>query len=215
MKRKFKHWTPQYIKNRLALMWFEKNNPDFPWLTKEAIVFLDDWLKPTDQGVEWGSGRSTLWIAKRVGHLLSIEHNDNWYDQTRMALAMHNIVNVDYRQVSLPTRDNTNETDEFAKQTYGLEDKILDFALVDGADGTRAACVREAMRLLRPCGLLILDNANRYISHSTISPGSVGKGFKRNIAWSKTEAELKSWRTIWTSNGVWDTAFFVKEPNSS
>jgi len=43
-------------------MAYEKTHPDAPWLTAHAIAFLVDWLRPEDTGVEWGSGRSTLWL---------------------------------------------------------------------------------------------------------------------------------------------------------
>jgi hypothetical protein len=46
-------------------------HPDVPWLTRQAVEILEDWLKPGYVGLEWGSGRSTLWFARRVSHLTS------------------------------------------------------------------------------------------------------------------------------------------------
>jgi hypothetical protein len=67
--RPFAHWTPRYVKNRLALMAYERFNPEQPWLTRNMIEILENWLKPTDVGLEFGSGRSTTWFARRVRHL--------------------------------------------------------------------------------------------------------------------------------------------------
>jgi len=67
--RSFQHWTPRYIWNRLALMAHERQHPDLPWLTRAMIENLDTWLRPDDVGLEFGSGRSTVWFAQKVGHL--------------------------------------------------------------------------------------------------------------------------------------------------
>ncbi len=56
-------------------------NPEHPWLTKEASFILVSLLKETDIGLEGGSGRSTLWFARRVKKLTSVEHNKNWYNK--------------------------------------------------------------------------------------------------------------------------------------
>ncbi|GAI22903.1 unnamed protein product, partial [marine sediment metagenome] len=31
-------------------------HPDVPWLTRQAVEILEDWLKPGYVGLEWGSG---------------------------------------------------------------------------------------------------------------------------------------------------------------
>jgi putative heme iron utilization protein len=49
-------------------------HPNWPWLTKEAILLLERLLRPDDIGLEFGSGRSTIWFAERVEKLISIEH---------------------------------------------------------------------------------------------------------------------------------------------
>ena len=75
MKRSFRHWTFRYLIDRTELLLYERRHPDLPWLTREAVDFLASWLQPSDHGLEWGSGRSTVWLAQRVSRLVSIEHN--------------------------------------------------------------------------------------------------------------------------------------------
>jgi predicted O-methyltransferase YrrM len=72
-KRTFKHWTPRYIFNRINLYYFEKKNPDLPWLTSESISLIDNLIKKSDKMIEFGSGRSTAWLAQRVDELTSVE----------------------------------------------------------------------------------------------------------------------------------------------
>jgi hypothetical protein len=33
-------------------IWYQKRNPDHPWLTAQAIQILENWLRPTDVGIE-------------------------------------------------------------------------------------------------------------------------------------------------------------------
>jgi len=79
--RSFGHLTPRYIWNRLALIVYEQNNPNLPWITRDMINILETWLRPTDIGLEFGSGRSTSWFASRVSHLTSVEDNSEWYQR--------------------------------------------------------------------------------------------------------------------------------------
>ena len=64
--RKIGHWTPRYVVNRVAWFVYERRNMDKPWLTPRAVELLSELILPTDTGIEWGSGRSTAWFAKRL-----------------------------------------------------------------------------------------------------------------------------------------------------
>src|SRR4051812_3857706 len=73
------HWTPRYALNRALSAWFYFRHPEAPWLTPQSIALLDAWLKPSHRGIEWGAGRSTVWVGRRVAHLLSIECDPQWH----------------------------------------------------------------------------------------------------------------------------------------
>jgi hypothetical protein len=60
-------------------MYDEARNPENPWLTKQAVHFLSQTLRADDVGIEFGSGRSTIWFARRLRHLISVENNPLWY----------------------------------------------------------------------------------------------------------------------------------------
>src|SRR3990167_9685848 len=58
-----------------------------PWLTDEAIQFLDKFLKEAPKIVlELGSGGSTVWFAERAYNLISFEHDIRWYNRADSAL---------------------------------------------------------------------------------------------------------------------------------
>jgi predicted O-methyltransferase YrrM len=49
-----------------------------PWITYSARYQLEKWLRPSDKVFEYGSGYSSLWFAKRVAEVKSVEHDSLW-----------------------------------------------------------------------------------------------------------------------------------------
>jgi len=209
---------PAYFFKRLGQMRFEKSHPDAPWLGESAILLLDSYLQEDDVGWEWGSGRSTLWLARRVAHLHSIEDDRLWYQAVKNELkAARLTAKVTYQFIPC----EWSEMDEPAEHPYAgaanaLPEGSLDFALVDG--NIRACCMRLILGKLKPGGLLILDNANRFIPnryldrHTTVHERRCEP---RSEAWKETMELLTPWRWINTTNGIWDTRFWIKPPIGS
>jgi len=204
---------PRYYIKRLQQARFQRAYPDAPWLTASAILLLDNWLKKTDVGFEWGSGRSTIWFASRVSKVISIEENKAWFDIVTARLNENSIANrVDYRFVECGLR----EQDERSSHPYvdvvnEMADASLDFALVDG--NLRLACLRSVQSKIKPGGLLILDNANRYVPNASLpilQTVNEPRSAPRSELWGQTLGDLKSWRWMNTTDGIWDTRFWVK-----
>lgn len=159
--RSIRHWTPRYIINRLVLMNYERNNPNSPWLTHFMVDLLDTWLCSTDVGLEFGSGRSTIWFAKRVKHLISVEHDPEWYAKVNKQLHMLGepiSERVDYRL--LQVEKAKPETSEYVKVFEEIKNESLDFCLVDGM--ARDYCALASIDKLKSGGILIIDNINWY-----------------------------------------------------
>ncbi len=115
-------------------------------------------------GFEWGSGRSTLWFAKRSAHLTSIESYAAWYQQvTRMAQEA-SLTNVDLRHVPLEHPEAHTYAFDYpqlpANPSAILDhsDATLDFVVVDG--WYRPVCARVALPKLKPGGILLIDNTD-------------------------------------------------------
>jgi hypothetical protein len=190
-----------YLWDRLWVIGYERIYPDAPWLTRTMVEILSSWLRPTDQGLEWGSGRSTLWFAKRTGPLIAIEHDQTWYLKIRSMCEKKGITNIDYRLLS--------QEPEYVSAAKRLPGNSLDFCLVDGI--ARDYCALAVLPHLRPGGILILDNSNWYLPSESRSPNS--RRFQNGPAsdtWQVFLNEVKEWRYIWTTNGVWDTTLWVK-----
>jgi predicted O-methyltransferase YrrM len=209
-ERSFRHWSPRYVWDRVQLFRHERAHPDDPWLTGEAVRFLDNWLRPGDAGVEWGTGRSTAWFARRVGRLLSIEHDERWYSRVSAQLTARRIATVDLRLAPVEEAERPTRDHPYLALATSVPAHSLDFVLVDGV--WREHCAEVALGLVRPGGLLVLDNANWFLPHATRSPASVGaQGVPHNECWTGVWRRLKPLRCLWTSNGVTDTAIFFAE----
>ncbi len=207
---KIRHWTPRYIYNRLAVIIYLIRRPDTPWLTQTSIAMLESWLRPTDRGLEWGSGRSTAWFAARTAHLRSIEHDPQWAKKVENVLRQRRInERVDYRCEEDGSEERPDSRYVLAAADIPVES--IDYCLVDGV--SREHCILMCLEKIKPGGLLILDNANWYLPHvkNPKLPGSRQSG--ESIAsenWEKFAQNVENWRCMWTTNGVVATALWVK-----
>jgi len=178
-------------------------NPDAPWLTADAVKILTTLLKPTDVGFEWGAGKSTLWFARRVSHLTSVEHNDHWHATVKERIDAAGLKNVDLVFASL----EGNEKSTYVQAIRNVKDASLDFVLVDGR--LRSLCTLAAIPKIRPGGILIIDNINEYIPCSSYAPDSRREADgPKDEGWASLIDILRSYRCIWTDNGKSNTAIY-------
>jgi predicted O-methyltransferase YrrM len=170
------------------------------------VRFLDLWLKPTDRAFEWGSGRSTLWIAKRVHSIISVEHNAAWFKRVRSRATMLGLENV---KLLLRGQDGSGDRTQDYVSAIDEVDQRLDLVIVDGIH--RDVCALAALRQLKPSGLLLIDNVNWYLPSPSRSPSSRSEGDgPESPAWKEFGQKVAGWRLIWTTNGVCDTGIWVK-----
>jgi predicted O-methyltransferase YrrM len=208
--RKIGHWTPTYIYDRLAVIRYEKKHPDAPWITASMISILEDWLRPADVGLEFGSGRSTVWFASRVARLTSVEHNPVWHEIVSKRLAAKMLQDrVDYRLCDDGLGDTADT--RYAKVVGEFQVRSLDFVFVDGRSRDHIALA--SLEKIKPGGALIIDNINWYIPHSPKPRSPASRDAADGCAspvWGKVVEQVKGWRLIWTTNGVSDTALWTK-----
>lgn len=153
---------PRLLAHRVWRAVYDLRHPDHPWLSPRAIGFLDRALRPPMRGLEWGSGRSTAWFARRLGMLVSIEHDQVWHAHVRARLEQLALTNAECRLVEVPAdpaeRDAQYWTDPpYVRVVDEFADASLDLVLVDGL--YRQACVLRALPKVAPGGYLAIDNA--------------------------------------------------------
>lgn len=157
-------FRPAYLFGRLQNWIYERRHPDHPWLSPDAIVWLEKHLKPNMHMFEWGSGRSTLWFAKRIAKIISVENNLNWFETTSNAVLNQELSNVHLHHIPL----EHSEADTYANHYDKLPSYVsiiqeqpslsLDIVLVDG--WYRPVCTLESLSKLKSGGYLIIDNTN-------------------------------------------------------
>jgi hypothetical protein len=215
LPRPRRHWTPRYVRDRVQLGLWERRHPDAPWLVAGAVHLLETWLRSDDIVVEFGSGRSTLWFSERVGRVISIEHDPDWYGRVRDRLDVAGRKNVRYHCVPIDPAVSADDARDAAEPYLRAAAKSLDdradVVLVDGI--LRGPCARWAVDNVRDDGLIVVDNANRYLPHVTRSPASLGPAASPPSAdWRAFLEAVTDWRHVWFSNGVTDTAVYFREP---
>lgn len=187
---------PQLILPRLQYWAWERMNPGKPWLPPRAVAYCAGVLTKTMRALEFGSGRSTAWFARRVGHLTSVEHSAAWFDLVRADLDQHGIGNVDYRLVPLdhpesePEREHYERWPRYVDVLETIPNDSLDLVVVDGQ--YRTTCIRACSPKLRPGGLLLVDDINWWggADHVPVPTGwprvhLSGNGLKATGVWQK------------------------------
>jgi predicted O-methyltransferase YrrM len=190
------HWTPRYVLDRSRLAIHQRRHRDEPWLTADAVCFLNAWVRPTDRYLEWGSGSSTMWFAARVASVTSIEHDSQWAQRVaqatvRLGAAIHLV--------------DEHDVDRYASRPEGVVE--VDIALVDGIHRDR--CALASIDVVVAGGIVVIDNVERYLPSDSRSPESIGHGWETD-GWRTFDELTPDWRRYWTTNGVTDTAVFFK-----
>ena len=143
-----------------------------PWITFRAIDWLEAYLKPDMHVFEYGAGGSTLYFAKRVRHVVSVEHDEGFHGLVSGILSRRAIGNC---ELLLHKAEPCGKDDDdfasyqekykgwcfgtYVKAIDAYPDRSFDLVLVDGR--ARMACVRRALPKLKPGGALMLDNSDR------------------------------------------------------
>lgn len=152
--------SPRLLAHSVRSWLYELRHPGTPWWAPTAIALLERELTPAMTGFEWGSGRSTIWLAGRLAQLTSVEHHPAWHGKVRAMLAARSIANV---ELLLRDIEGTDGGDPYWRETpYVMEiERVapgsLDLVVVDGAQ--RMPCAWRAFPKIRPGGLLLIDDA--------------------------------------------------------
>lgn len=120
---------------------------DRPYLTTGAIQFLEGFVVGKDV-MEFGAGGTTYWLTPRVKSIVSIEQVPEWADAVRSKL---NSAGIDSRVIVVGD-PNFDLVEPF-------DDNSMDLVIVDAQN--RVRCALDSRRLIRPGGVLMLDNSER------------------------------------------------------
>lgn len=123
-----------------------------PWYTYPAIEFIEDKIKHDFKVFEYGSGHSTLWWAKKVNEIISIESNKNWHSYLKSSL------------IKLENSENislilSEEAQDYIQKINQFPPHYFDVIIIDG--DYRPECAKESYSHLKENGFIILDDSDR------------------------------------------------------
>jgi hypothetical protein len=162
---------------RLAFDW----RPVQPWISYDAQRVIDAHLKPNMRVLEFGSGMSTAWYAKRAGLVVAIEDYLPWFEKVGAIFTSRGLFNVKYRFAQ-------DEADYLSMSAAEL-DGGFDLVVIDGS--YRHRCVDVAIANIRPSGIIYLDNSDK--GEDCGLTGNCVEARKKLLAWAAkmgTKAEF-------------------------
>jgi predicted O-methyltransferase YrrM len=164
---------------------------DVPWWTFPAIDAVERWMAARNGDVrvfEYGSGASTVWLARRAAHVVSVEHDTGF---VKIAAPMLALPNVELRVIEPVAADATTrapsgrrgyEDCDFSAYVDSIAHGAApyDLIIIDGR--ARAACLDRAWDCLGAGGLVVFDNSNRQRYQAAL--GRVGGRLTRYRGWA-------------------------------
>jgi hypothetical protein len=189
---------------------FKLLHPGTPWTSPAAVLFFERVLNKDMTGFEYGSGLSTVFFARKLKHLVSVEHHEAWHRHVQSLFEKENIRNVDYHLIPPNTQaenpapeggglaspvspadplQGAHPYTDYARFISKYPDAHFDFILIDGR--ARVACSIQAIPKLKPGGIFVLDNSERE-------------------KYAPVHQLLAAWPSVNTTTGLTDTTFWFK-----
>jgi len=141
---------------------------ELPWMNFEVCDWLNSYLSKEMKLFEWGSGGSTLFYAKLVDQVISIEYDAEYFDFVGQQLKGKENVEL----VLAPAQDSGqfksfspnhvgSYFDDYVKSIDKYPDNSFDVIVVDGRQ--RNECFKRALKKLKTDGIIVFDNFEREI----------------------------------------------------
>ena len=165
---------------------------ELPWWSLSAIREMEKHLNHSHRVFEWGSGGSSVFLAKRCKELTTIEHDPDWFEQVGAIINEQEIGNSQLLQ----RETNLKNEKSFLASPYATAlQSTHDVIVIDGEDhfgpeskwSARESCFYLAEKwVCKDGGLIVVDdswryptlrqktNARKMVVHESIGPCRVG-----------------------------------------
>jgi hypothetical protein len=185
--QRWRHWAYSLTKVHDSLAIAEL---DVPWWTYRAIDVVEAWLAARPHPIrvfEYGSGASTLWLARRADEVHSVEHHAGFAEHIRSTLDKY--PNIDFLVVeavkssapAVPSAKEGHAGLDFADYVAAIDkvDGSFDLIVIDGR--AREACLTAALPRVAADGLIVFDNSRRARYARAIAGAGVGERRLRGL----------------------------------
>lgn len=144
---------------------------DVPWWTFAAAAWVERFLadRPGSVALEYGSGASTVWLARRCARVHSIEHDPAWGDAVARLVAPYPNVSLTVVPPDpLPPGGSRHRSRKAGWRNLCFERYVraidavpgcFDLVVIDGR--CREACLEAALPRLAAGGAVVFDNTLR------------------------------------------------------
>ena len=163
---------PQYLPSYLAHLPRWGRSPldlGLPLWPYAAISRCARLLRPDSRVFEFGTGGSTVFLARRAATVESVEDSAAWHQAVTTRLAQLGLAHATVLQRDLPASDPTHpHWPAYLAPLHGQYDLIV----IDGQDNTdlrfgesghlRTHCFFHSENFIRPGGVIVVDDSWRY-----------------------------------------------------
>lgn len=150
-----------WVETRARRLPLDTSGAAIPWFTYPAIGFLEKRIRPEWRVLEFGAGMGTIWWNRNANHILSLEHENDWF--ARISASTHGRV----------IKTGSSSADDYIAPA--LNNGTYDVIVVDGL--FRERCLTEASKLLSKSGVIVLDDSER-AEYQTAITSLLGRGFR-------------------------------------
>lgn len=142
---------------------------ELPWINIGAFEFLKERLRPDMKVFEYCSGGSTLFFSKYVQEVISVEHDESWYQFILEKITKMPNIKLYLKNPQLKVTDKygsyygkgweNHSFEEYVKVIEDYPDSYFDLIVIDGR--SRKACLEHALPKLKSNGYILFDNSQR------------------------------------------------------
>jgi hypothetical protein len=142
----------------------DQNGNPIPWMNFPVVRILQERLTKDLNLFEFGSGYSTLFYAKKVRAVTSVEYDEKWLNIIKSQVPDN--VNIIFKR---------EDVDGDYCRAIGETGDRYDVVIVDGRD--RVNCIKQSISALSVKGVILLDDSQRERYQEGIDFAK-SKGFK-------------------------------------
>lgn len=162
---------------------------DLPWWTLESTSLVDEYLagRPNARVFEWGSGASTLWLARRAAEVISVEYDRDFAQLMAERIPPHVTLRL-HPGIASPeprvrSRHIGHRHTDYTHYVQAIDQTPGEFDLIVIDGRARSDCLNLALRRLKPGGMIVFDNSSRrrYRDALTLSSQSIRRTDTRGL----------------------------------
>lgn len=124
----------------------DKDGNPIPWCTYPFIKFIEPRLKKDFTVFEYGSGNSTIWYAKKVKQIISVENDEAWFK------VISKILPANAKLIYIKSDIDGEYCRSVIKQNIKFN-----IIIIDGRD--RINSIKFSVNQLTDDGIIVFDNS--------------------------------------------------------